>query len=318
MGKAKKIKMKTNMRHLTNIFLLTTLMSFNISCGQIKKTETKKETTSKISNKDSIIFKEAPLKLKTIINRIAKINEVQGEHVGFGGSESENYKNFEQLEKTATTGELVLLTNNKNPTVACYASWALADKSYLDLSVIFKKFIIQDRQVETISGCLKSKESISSELYHRYWNSIDDKKKSTDKILIQLDSIVLYSRNPYWLLMTRAMENRVYQEPYKRQIVFLAFNQGNRDAILYLCNWHKAEYADKIKTALVKYLKRTSFKNTGTTDYYKTVEELFKFRDPEIRKLIIAKMKKDRHWEMEKERFKYLLEDNDIYNIDSE
>jgi len=306
------------MRHLTNIFLLTTLMSFNISCGQTKKAETIKETTSKISNKDSIIFKEAPLKLKIIINRIAKINEVQGEHVGLGGSKSKNYKNFEQLKEIATTGELVLLTNNKNPTVACYASWALADKSYLDLSVIFNKFITQDRQVETSSGCIESKDNISSELYHRYWNSIDDQKKSTDKILIQLDSIVLYSHNPYWLLMTRALENRVYQEPYKRQIVFLAFKQGNRDAIFYLCNWHKAEYAEKIKTGLVKYLKRTNFKNTGTTDYYKTVEELFKFNDSEIIKVVIAKMKKDRYWEMDKERFKYLLEDNDIYNIDSE
>lgn len=29
-------------------------------------------------------------------------------------------------------------------------------------------------------------------------------------------------------------------------------------------------------------------------------------------------MKTDRFWENEKERFKYLLEDNDIYNIDTE
>ena len=306
------------MKYLTNIFLLATLMSLNISCGQIKKTETKKVTTSKTTNKDSVFFKEAPQKLKTIVEKIGKINEVQGKYVGLGGSESENYKNFEQLEKTATTGELVLLTDNKNPTVACYASWALADKSYLDLSVIFKKFITQDRQVKTSKGCIKSSDNISNELYHRYWNSIDDKKKSTDKILIQLDSIILYSHNPYWLLMTRAMENRVYKEPYKTRIVFLAFEHGDRDAIFYLCNWHKAEYAEKIKTALVKYLKRTNFKNTGTTDYYKTVEELFKFNDSEIRKVVIAKMKKDKHWEMDKERFKYLLEDNDIYDIDNE
>ncbi|OYU96547.1 MAG: hypothetical protein CFE21_09185 [Bacteroidetes bacterium B1(2017)] len=306
------------MKHLTNIFLLATLLTFNSSCVQTTKTETDKETISKNSSNDSNTFKETPQKLKTIVDKISKINEVQQEHVGFGGSESENFKNFKQLKEIATTGELVLLTGNKNATVACYASWALADKSCPDLSVIFKKFIMQDRQVETFSGCIKSQDNISSELYHRYWNYIDDTKKPTDKILIQLDSIILFSQNPYWLLMTRAMENRVYQEPYKRQIAILAFQQGNRDAIYYLCNWHKAEYADKIKTALVQYLNKTAFKNTGTTDYYRTIEELFKFKDPQIRKLIISKMKKDRHWEMEKERFKYLLEDNNIYNIESE
>jgi hypothetical protein len=282
------------MKQLTKIILLTTLVfGVNLSFGQSKK-------------------------LTAIVEKIAKINEVQEEHVGFAGTESENYKNFKQLKEIATTEELVLLTDDKNATVACYASWALADNTYPDLKIIFQKFAIQDRQVETFSGCIKSQDNISSEVYHRYWNSVNISKRPTDKILLELDSIVIFNKNPYWLLLNRAMENRVYVEPYKTQISILAFEQGQREAIFYLCNWHKAEYADKIKSALVKYLNETKFKNTGTTDYYKTVEELFKFNDPEIRKAIIAKMKKDRHWEMEKERFKFLLSDNYIYNIDSE
>jgi hypothetical protein len=283
------------MKQLTKIILLATLVfGVNLSFGQTKK-------------------------LTVIVEKIANINEIQEEHVGFAGTESENYKNFKQLKEIATTDELVQLTDNKNATVACYASWALADRAYPDLKTIFQKFTLQDRQVATFSGCIKSKDNISSELYHRYWNSVDISKRLEDKILLELDSIVIFSKNPYWLLLNRAMENRVYVEPYyKSQISILAFEQGQREAILYLCNWHKAEYADKIKTALVKYLNETEFKNTGTTDYYKTIEELFKFNDPEIRKAIIAKMKKDRHWEMEKERFKYLFSENYIYNIDSE
>jgi len=284
---------RDEMNLLKHIFILTTLLIVNISYGQTKK-------------------------LTVIVDRIAKINEVQQEHVGIAGTESENYKNFIQLKKIATTDELVQLTDNKNATVVCYASWALADNSYSDLKKIFQKFIIKDRQVETFSGCIKSQDNISSELYHRYWNNIDVNNRPTDKILIQLDSIVLYSDNPYWLLLNRAMENRVYKEPYKTQISILAFEKGNREAIFYLCNWHKAEYVNEIKKSLVQYLNKTNFKNTGTTDYYRTVEELFKFQDTEIKEQIIAKMKKDRHWEMEKERFKYLLQDNYIYNIDNE
>jgi hypothetical protein len=268
------------------------LLSVNISFGQTKE-------------------------LTKLVDEIARINEVQHEYIGLG-SQSENYKNYNQLKEISTTAELVLLTDNKNDVVACYASWALADKSYPDLKTIFQKFISQDKQVKTFSGCIKSKDNISSVLYHRYWNSVDYTKRPIDKILLELDSIVLYCKKPDWLLLKRAMKNRIYQEPFKSQISILAFDKGYNEAILYLCNWHKAEYADKIKTALLKYLNETEFKNTGTTDYYSTVEELFKFKDPKIRNAIIIKMKKDRRWEMEKERFNYLLKDNNIYNIDDE
>jgi len=256
--------------------------------------------------------------LADIVDRITKINEVQGEHVGFAGIESENYKNFIQLKGLATLDELVQLTDNENATVACYASWALADIPYADLRAIFYKFILRDREIETFSGCIKSQDIISSSLYHRYWNKVKDQERPTNRMLFELDSVIIFSRDPYWLLLSRALDNRIYTEPYKEQIAILAFDHGRKEAVFYLSNWHKAEYVDKIKTALVAYLKKTSFKSTGTTDYYQAVEELFKFKDPEIRKAIIAKMKKDRHWEMEKGRFMYLLGDNYIYNIDNE
>lgn len=282
------------MKQLTKRILLATLvLSVNLSFGQSRK-------------------------LTAIVEKIVKINEVQEEQVGFAGSESENYKNFKQLKEIATTEELIQLTDNKNATVACYASWALADNAYPDLKAIFQKFVLQDKEVVTFSGCIVSENNISSELYHRYWNKVDVSKRPNDKILLELDRIVIFSKKPYWLLLNRALENRIYAEPYKTQISILAFEQGQREAIFYLSNWHKAEFVDRIKIALVKYLNETEFKNTGTTDYYKTVEELFKFNDLEIREVIIAKMKKDRHWEMGKGRFEILLSDNYIYDIDSE
>ncbi|HRF79611.1 MAG TPA: hypothetical protein PL070_05950 [Flavobacteriales bacterium] len=256
--------------------------------------------------------------LADVVDRIAKINEVQGEHVGFAGIESENYKSFIQLKGLATINELVQLTDNDNATVSCYASWALADIPYAELPAIFAKFILRDREVETFRGCIKSQDIISSSLYHRYWNSVNQQERPTDRVLIELDSIVLFNHSPNWLLLSRALENRTYTEPYKEQIALLAFEQGRKEAILYLSTWHRAEYVNRIKPALVAYLKNTSFKNTGTTDYYRTIEELFKFNDAEIRKVIITKMKKDRHWEKEKGRFMYLLGDNYIYNIDNE
>lgn len=257
-------------------------------------------------------------KLDAIVEEISKINEVQHQRIGYGGTESENFKNFKKLKALATTEELVQLTDHTNATVACYASWALADIAYPGLKSIFQKFIEQDKQVETFSGCIQSPDFISSELYQWYWNHMEHSKRPSDQLLFELDSIVLFSTKMNWLLLNRALENRVYTEPIKSRIVQLAFEKRNMDAVLYLSNWHKAEYIDEIKTALLRHLNTNNFKNTGTTDYYRTIEELFKFKDDETRKAIIAKMKKDRHWEVEKPRFKYLLEDNYIYDIDRE
>ena len=257
-------------------------------------------------------------KVDVIVDEISKINQVQYERIGYGGTESENFKNFKKLKALATTEELVQLTDHNNATVACYASWALVDKAYPELKTIFQKFIEQDKQVKTFSGCTITQDFISSELYHWYWNQMELSKRPSDQLLFELDSIVLFSTKMNWLLLNRALENRVYTEPIKSRIALLAFEKGNMDAVLYLSNWHKAEYVDKIKTALLRHLNTSNFKNTGTTDYYRTIEELFKFKDNETRKAIIAKMKKDRHWEVEKPRFKYLLEDNYIYDIDRE
>lgn len=257
-------------------------------------------------------------KVDVIVDEISKINQVQYERIGYGGTESENFKNFKKLKALATTEELVQLTDHNNATVACYASWALVDKAYPELKTIFQKFIEQDKQVKTFSGCTITQDFISSELYHWYWNQMELSKRPSDQLLFELDSIVLFSTKTNWLLLNRALGNRVYTEPIKSRIALLAFEKRNMDAVLYLSNWHKAEYVDKIKTALLRHLNTTNFKNTGTTDYYRTIEELFKFKDNEIRKAIIAKMKKDRHWEVEKPRFKYLLEDNYIYDIDRE
>lgn len=276
------------MKQLNNILIIVTLLSVNLSYGQSKK-------------------------VKTIVEQIAKINEVQYQIINEGGNESDNYKNFIKLKEIATTEELVKLTDHENATVACYASWALADNFYPDLKSIFLKFILKNRLVHTFSGCNKSQDNISEELYFRYCNNTNIRNRPKDKILIELDSIIIFSKNVYWLLLKRALENRIYLEPYKTQISNLAFEENRKEAIFYLCLWYRAEYADKIKIALLKYLNETDFKNTGNSSYYTSVEELLKFNDPDIREAIIIKLKKDRSWEKDNKKFVYLFYEYAIY-----
>lgn len=253
--------------------------------------------------------------LKGLIDSISFINIIEYEYVGFASEESKNYKNFLKLKEYATTEELVQLTKSSNSTLACYASWALADYSYSDLKSIFKQFLIENRRAETFSGCILIENYISSVLYHRYWSRIDVNNRKNDKILQELDSIILFSDSVYWLLLTRALENRIYSEPYKTKIEEFAFEKGYDEAIFYLSNWHKAEYYEKIKVALIRYINDTDFSTTGITNYYKTVDELLKFKNNEINEIVVNKLKKDKHWESKKENFMYLLSMYSIYRL---
>jgi hypothetical protein len=272
---------------ITSILIIALVVSISTACGQ---------------------------SLDNIVRKIADLNEVQYEHVGIAGQPSENYQNFEKLKEKADIPTLLELTENKNPVVSCYASWALIDKEYSDLATIFSKYLNSDKSVATFSGCIKSEDNLSSEFYHRFWNKTTDKR--TNQTLVKLDSLILYNDNPYWLLLTRTLENRVYPKSYNQRIAILAFDKGYKEAIFYLSNWYKAEYNDQLRHALVKYLKNTNFKDVGTTPYYETVAELLKFNDEKIKETVIEKLKKDRHWEYDKEKFKFLLDQYYIYQSD--
>lgn len=261
---------------------------------------------------------QIPQGVKDIVSSMEAIDIVQSEFIGYAGAESKNYQNFLALKKNANTDELIELTYYHNHVVACYAAMALADKSYPGIASVFSSFLSKNKKVKTLNGCIGGEDDMASVLYHEYWNKIEDNTRATDKTLLAFDSVILYSNNHDWLIIYRALNNRLYNEPYKSRIATLAFDEGVMDAVYYLCNWHKAEYADRLKTALLWHLKHTDFSETGTTDYYETTQQLFSFKSPDINKQVIDKIKNDRHWEMEKGKFKNLLEENDIYDIDSE
>jgi hypothetical protein len=301
------------MKQFTNLLFVITLLISSRSIGQTDNSKEQIITAANLTQADSIGFQETPKKLSDIVARIAKINEVQSAHIGFAGVKSDNYSNFLELKKIATTDDLLILTDNRNAVVACYAGLALADRSFPDLKTIFLKFLRQKRAVTTINGCTISKDDISNELYHRYWNNVADKAKVNDKLLLQLDSIILYNDYSHWLLMVRAFKNRIYPASHKNRIEELAFKHDNREALFYLCTWYRADHYVNIKQSLITYLKKTDFKKTGISDYYRTLDELLKFKDSEIETIIVQKLKKDKHWKHEEQRFISLLGDYSIY-----
>jgi hypothetical protein len=59
------------------------------------------------------------------------------------------------LRSKAKTGELIRLTNYSNPTVRCYAFWALViDKHKVDLNSIIAHHLSDKKDVTTLFGCI--------------------------------------------------------------------------------------------------------------------------------------------------------------------
>ncbi|PZF72562.1 hypothetical protein [Taibaiella soli] len=298
------------------ILIVTSFVSF----GQSVRKEQPKESLA-APDTATVNFK-IPQHLRAIVQNIAIIDEVQSKYIGDGGAESDNYRNYLQLQKLASTKELVSLTYDTNSVVACYASWALADESYPDLPAVFAHFLKNDKVVQTLRGCIKSTKSISTELYYRYWNKVDEKAKADDRLLSQLDSTIIYTSEAGWLLKERAFQNRVYPPCYNDQIENLAFLQNSIEAVFYLCDWYRAANSENLKKALIERLQETDYSKSGTDEYYRILDELLRFRDAEIKPVIIKKLKDDQSWKNsepwsnDEVRFKALARSYDIYEID--
>ncbi|AXG68697.1 hypothetical protein KORDIASMS9_00913 [Kordia sp. SMS9] len=250
--------------------------------------------------------------IDALVTEISDANIVEHEHVGIGGLKGQNYLRFQELSKKANTHQLLQLITHKNPVVVCYASWALIEQEYENLPEIFKSLLKDERTIKTMSGCLMRSDSISSEFYHRYWNLVHA-KKAKDETLSELDKIILTSENPSRFLLSSALENRVYDDNYKKTIYTLGFQKNYLEAIFYLCNWHRAEYNDELQGFIVNELKTTEFKGKNSSVYYKLLEELIKFNNKDVHDFIVDKYRSDKPNINEIENFVSLLERNYIF-----
>ncbi|WP_026706616.1 hypothetical protein [Flavobacterium soli] len=135
-------------------------------------------------------------KIKTVVEKISQQNRLTGEYIGYAGSKSTQYENFEEL-KNASTDELISLTNHPNGVVRCYAFWTLGFKSNVDLFEIVKNHLNDNEIIEYQSGCI-----ISSEKVGDFYISLVtpeyvdlDVKKLNDLERKTLDSLLIYQEN---------------------------------------------------------------------------------------------------------------------------
>ena len=89
--------------------------------------------------------------VKKLTDSIAANNMLHSASVGLMGARTEQYKRYEQLQKSATTEELRALTDNNNAVVRCYAFQALVARKKTG---VFAILVISNKEKETIDSIL--------------------------------------------------------------------------------------------------------------------------------------------------------------------
>lgn len=244
-----------------------------------------------------------------IIRKIAAVNEVHHKSIGFAGTTSGQFLRYLMLSYSGTVHALLPLTKHKNLAVRCYAAWSLIDKGYKDLDVVFAEFLGETEDVAVFRGCFLYESSIASVLYHRYRISIDESEREADELLLKLDSIVLNAPQAALELTATTLRNREYSVEFNPQIERLAFSDFNIDAISYLSKRYPDSYKTEIRDGLIGYTKTKDYwDNGGLSRYFSVVSKLLAYRDPEANLAVVGKLKEDRRWIHDKERFLPLLQ----------
>lgn len=251
-----------------------------------------------------------PEYLKSVVLNISKINGYENGVLAKGQIKAANFENFKELKSLASTKDLVLLTKNKNNVVALYSAIALSEANYSDIHKVFLDFLKNRKsKVETQNGCVISKEIIAVAFYKNYLFS----EKKEEKLLRKLDSLVLYNTSEEELLRY-AFKNRLYPSHFKKQIEKLAFVDKNKDAIIYLSNWYKADYNQKLQ------LEFKSLLNKDSLNYYQFetyIRELVRFNNISNNDFIKKTLKKDTVWKDNEIEMIWFLNRNNI-NIDDD
>jgi hypothetical protein len=266
-----------------------------------------------------------------LMDSIIAFNELHSDCVGFGCVESNQYLNFKKLKKKLNNRQLNKLTDHENGVLRMYAVEEAIQRKCADVPAIFLKELQRNEEITTLSGCIETSYRTSEIVYYNYTtkvfhedeefseeylkfmanrklendeplshadsivlykNNEDTKQPEADKVLLLLDSIILYNDKAAHLLHA-AFTNRVFPKKYLPRIEELAFTKNNLDALQHL-QMHFPEYESR----LYKYWEEDFFnapyierKEIGY--YNRAIELLLECKNEKLKHIAFSKLKKD-------------------------
>ena len=188
----------------------------------------------------------------------------------------------------------------------------MAEKEYPGLDTVLIEFLKEKEVVETFSGCIRSQDPLASELYHSYWNhlrlrdpGVSEAKALEDPLMFRMDSIVLYTDGSYWLLLTRAFENRIYPDRFNERISDLAFRDKDLDGVYYLYRNAGDLFHDDITSALADQLGKDKL---WPNEYLDVATMILGLDNKVLKDNLLKRMKSKDNWKHSMAEFQALFQ----------
>lgn len=267
-----------------------------------------------------------------LVDSIIKVNRVESDCIGIGCIVGPQYTRFQELKKKISDKELTELSKHKNPTIRTYSSIELIQSGKGNVPELLSTELQKNEVVETFKGCIIDIESVSSIIYHEYWNKIRmeasqriqgnnyeqdlamKKALATDSIMAKLDSIIIhFDKDVYWLLYSRTFENRKHRNNYLPRIEELALNKNNSYAFEYLKKYYQSEYSEKLENYLRTDFPKAKFRTENEVFYlHSFIEILLEGKNDDFKQIAIDKLNTEEIWKRHKGWFKMTLKKHGI------
>ncbi len=190
--------------------------------------------------------------INNLVEQIAKDKMMESEYLGFAGTKSEQYQNFQKLKSKASDAEIKNLIAHENPILRTYAYQSLIERELIQPLEAFEEAMLNDERFSKMSGCLIMGTDICTEIYFKTVNFYPDSKRE----IKHMDSLILYKLDENHFLQYMALKDKKHEEKYNDRIKDLAIKFHNSSAIFYIAENNieidKSKFKESIKSAIKK------------------------------------------------------------------
>jgi len=216
------------------------LLFNTLLCTMLFSCKDKKEVVPLEEVKFTLELERFP-SLKKIVDELESVNVVESKYVGDGGSISEQWKRYEQLQEIANIDQLTDLINYPNATVNCYAFKALVAKKSDRVFPILVAHLHDTIKVARVDGCIGMMEYVGDFFMGELLYGYEDQGYKLNEVEKEkLDSIFLYDSSIVLDTKSYVFDNLPQKELYYEKIRELVEDR-NSEALVALAKYKKQE-----------------------------------------------------------------------------
>ncbi|MEM6263854.1 MAG: hypothetical protein AAGI38_15175, partial [Bacteroidota bacterium] len=218
--------------------------------------------------------------------------------VGYGGERPQQYDNFIELKQAAEKEELLQLTDHSNPTVRCYAFWALTFDPTVELYPIVLDHLSDEQSVTTQLGCIRGGKPVGDFFLDKATPFIDEiaPNKLDTFQLAAIDSILIH-RPSKLFARAEAIERAKTTESMYTVIRMLVLEEKNEEALVKLASYKRDQDVKVI-------LSFRDASNSGDGDVFFTYKAINQFPHPDFFPFLEANLRNtfdkthyNHHWQ---------------------